>query len=179
MRPIIMAFGLTVWACAPAFADSQICALLKVDEFLKADAEKTHMMYPDQPKDREGLVPRLAKCPPPDKADLIEYVNKYQVVPVEDDIDAVLLDTQECGTGNKHGQYLVIAKGASCELITEPEIGDMHFIAHDIYATDDGVTLQGHKWTGDDPHCCPSREGTLDYQVSTGAYTFKLHEMKK
>lgn len=174
----IMAMAFSALASAPA--NAQTCAFSAVDSFLKADAEKYKSMNPGEAAaEKAGLVPRQSKCPPMEEGGLLEFIDKFQVVSVADNIDATLIDTHQCGGGNKHGQYLVISKGRKCNVVTEPEIGDMAFIATEMYATDNGVVLKGVKWTKDDPHCCPSKQGTLTYQVFNGSYSFTLRALKQ
>jgi hypothetical protein len=163
-----------------AAADEISCSSAAVDSFLKADWQKYSAKEPSGPKDEKvGIVPRYAKCPPMEQGGMLEYMDSFQLTPVDEHTDAILIDTHQCGGGNKHGQYFLISRHNKCDVITKPEIGDMAFIAENMYANDRTVVLKGIKWTRDDPHCCPSSEGTLEYNVDTGQYVFNLHKIKQ
>lgn len=163
-----------------AVADEFTCSFAAVDAYLKADWEKYAATEPSASKnERTGLVARYAKCPPMEQGGMLEYMDNFQLTPVDEHTDAILIDTHQCGGGNKHGQYLVIARDNKCDLVTNPEIGDMAFIAESMYAHDNVLTLKGIKWVENDPHCCPSRSGTLEYNVLTKQYAFKLHRIKQ
>jgi hypothetical protein len=79
----------------------------------------------------------------------------------------------------KYGQYLLITRNGKCDAVTKPATGDMAFIADNMYANDNIVTLKGNKRADNGPHCCPSAEGTLDYNAVTKQYSFKLHKIKQ
>ena len=161
-------------------SNAQTCAFSAVNAFLKADAEKYKSTNPGEGvAEKAGLVSRPSKCPSMQEGGLLEFVDKVQIVKISGKTGAALIDTHQCGGGNKHGQYLVISQGMKCNIVEDPEIGDMRFIASIIYARDDGVVLKGIKWTKDDPHCCPSEQGTLSYRVSSGSYRFLLRELKQ
>jgi|SRR5208337_128634 len=131
-------------------------------------------------EEKTGIVLRNSSCPPADESGMIEYMDRYDVVSLEENINAILIDTHQCGGGNKHGQYFLFSKGERCTLVTDPEIGDMKFIAESMYSPDGRVvTLKGMKWTREDAHCCPSKEGTLEYNFLDGSYKFRLKRVKK
>lgn len=161
-------------------ADEFSCSFAAIDSYLKADWEKYARADPSASKaEKIGIVPRYAKCPPMEQRGMLEYMDSFQLVPVDERTDAILIDTHQCGGGNKHGQYFLISRSGKCDVITKPEIGDMAFIAENIYANENIVILKGVKWAEKDPHCCPSSEGTLDYNVQTNQYSFKLHKIKQ
>ena len=163
-----------------AMADEFSCASAAIDAFLKADWEQTLKIDPSASKtEKTGILPRHAVCPPMEQAGMLEHMDKFQLIPVDENIDAMLIDSHQCGGGNKHGQYFVIMKSGKCDLVRKPEIGDMAFIAENLYGTDNGVALQGLKWTDKDAHCCPSQKGTIDYDPRTGKYSFNLQKAMK
>lgn len=163
-----------------AVADEFSCSFSAVDAYLKADWERYTRHDPSASKtEKTELVPRFAKCPPMEQGGMLEYMDSFQLVPVDDHTDAILINTHQCSGGNKHGQYFIISRNGKCDAVTKPEIGDMAFIADSMFADNDVVTLNGIKWGDNDPHCCPSSEGTLEYNVVTKQYSFKLHKIKQ
>jgi hypothetical protein len=79
-----------------------------------------------------------------------------------------------CNGGNGHGQYLVIARDGSSRVITDAEIAAMSFLGRISYVEGTSVFLKGYRWGPNDPHCCPSREATLEYDLRTGQHKFVL-----
>lgn len=138
-----------------------------VDRFLKASVAAE---CGSLPRCSGGLVARFDQCPK--DADLEEYVQEYQVVPIDSTSNAMLIWTRMCGGGNKNGQYFAISTGKGAELITDAEVGDMSFIAQQMSASDGVVSLYGSRWMPDDAHCCPSKEGTLEYDTKTKKHRF-------
>jgi hypothetical protein len=167
-------------ASAPAMADEISCSMAAVDAYLKADWQKYAAKELSASKDEKvGLIPRHAKCPPMEQGGMLEYMDSFTLTPVGGDVDGILIDTHQCGGGNKSGQYFVVSRNGKCEMALTSEVGDMSFIAESMFATDNGVTLRGRKWMSNDAHCCPSREGTLDYDVKTGRFVYKLQKIKQ
>jgi hypothetical protein len=163
-----------------AVADEFSCSFAAVDAYLKTDWEKDAAREPSASKnEKTDLVSRYANCPPMEQGGMLEYMDKFQLTPVDEHTDAILIDTHQCGGGNKHGQYFLIARSNKCDLVTKPEIGDMAFIAESMYADGSIVTLKGINWAENDPHCCPSSEGTLEYNAHTKQFAFKLHRIKQ
>ena len=163
-----------------SYAAEFSCSFAAVDAYLKADWEKYTRNDPSASKtEKIGLVPRYAKCPPMEQGGMLEYMDNFQLTPIDEHTDAILIETHQCGGGNKHGQYFLISQNGKCDVVTKPEIGDMAFIADSMYANENIVTLKGIKWADSDPHCCPSAEGTLDYNAVTKQYSFKLHKIKQ
>jgi hypothetical protein len=119
-----------------------------------------------------GLVPNKAMCQSP-TGNLSEYVTRIEFVPVDATTNALLLSSETCGGGNKHGQYLYIAKSwGGGELVIDAEIGDLSFIGAISHVKDGVVYLVGKRWMPIDPHCCPSTEATLEYNVLTKKHIF-------
>lgn len=54
----------------------------------------------------------------------------------------------------------------------------MTFIADNIYANENIVTLKDIKWVDGDLHRFPSAEGTPDFNAVTNQYSFKLKMLK-
>ena len=48
----------------------------------------------------------------------------------------------------------------------------MSFIAQQMSASDGVVSLYGSRWMPDDAHCCPSKEGTLEYDTKNKKHRF-------
>ena len=69
-----------------------------------------------------------------------------------------------CNGGNGHGQYLVVTQGGSAHVVTSAEIADMSFLGQISRVAGTSVFLKGYRWGPNDPHCCPSREATLEYR---------------
>ncbi len=83
-----------------------------------------------------------------------------------------------CGGGNKHGQYLYISKSSGGgDLVTDAEIGDMSFIGRISHSDGNVVYLVGNRWMPNDPHCCPSKEGMLEYDVITRKHSFNVRDI--
>jgi hypothetical protein len=163
MRKLLF-FAVFTALAAPAAADEFSCSFNAINAYLKTDWEKFLAWEPTAPKDEKtGIVSRYAACPPTEQGGMLEYMDGFQLVPIDEKRDAILIDTHQCGGGNKHGQYFLISANGKCDLIRDPKIGDMSF--------------KGMRWTDSDAHCCPSREGTLEYDVSTGRYKFKLRRI--
>jgi hypothetical protein len=164
-----------------AAASEQSCSFAAIDAHLKAEEEQFAIREGPQVKEEKtGIVLRDSSCPPTDESGMIEYMDHYEVLPLAENINAILIDTHQCGGGNKHGQYFLFSRGEKCTLVTNPEIGDMKFIAESMYSIDNRVViLKGFKWTGEDAHCCPSKEGTLEYNFFDGSYKFRLKKAKR
>jgi len=124
-----------------------------------------------------GLVARETVCPRT-PGDMTEYVTRMALVPVGDSSDAILIDSGMCGGGNKHGEYLVIARHGKSQLVTDAEIGDMSFLGEISHVDGNKIYLSGNRWLPDDPHCCPSRQAVLEYDADTGKHSFKLAPKK-
>ncbi|MGJ0509720.1 MAG: hypothetical protein ACR652_21875 [Methylocystis sp.] len=119
-----------------------------------------------------GLVSNESMCPST-AGNLSEYVTRIEFVPVDATTNALLLSSETCGGGNKHGQYLYIAKSwGGGELVIDAEIGDLSFIGAISHVKDGVVYLVGKRWMPIDPHRCPSTEATLEYNVLTKKHIF-------
>lgn len=105
-----------------------------------------------------------------------EFVEDYQVVPIDKISNAILISTRMCGGGNKHGQYFVISGKRKVELITDAEIDDMSFLGQITGVRGGVVYFKGVRWMPGDPHCCPSKEGTLEYNIRTKKHKFTLKD---
>ena len=171
-------FTCALMLVAPAAADEFTCSFGAINAYLKADWDKYAASDPSASKnEKTGIVPRYATCPPMEQGGMLEYMDSFQLVPIDEKRDAILIDTHQCGGGNKHGQYFLISANGKCDFVRDPKIGDMSFIAESMFANENIVTLKGRKWTESDAHCCPSREGALEYNANTGRYAFKLRKI--
>jgi hypothetical protein len=128
-------------------------------------------------KDGGGLVSDKSLCPKA-AGSLIEYVTRIEVVPVDATTNALLLSSEMCGGGNKHGQYLYISKpSGGGDLVNNAEIGDMSFIGRISHVEGGTIYLVGNRWMPNDPHCCPSKDGTLEYNVTTKQHVFNVKDV--
>ena len=113
-----------------------------------------------------GLVLRQASCPT-NNDNPGQYVVSSTVVSVNNTDRAVLVDTGDCGGGNGSWQYLVVILNGAAHVVTDAGIEDMSFLADHMYAEGDSVFLNGNRWLSNDPHCCPSKKATLQYNLKT------------
>ena len=128
--PIMLVFALT---CTPVVADDLQNVRSAVNSYLI--------------KSGGGLVPNKTMCQWP-TGDLSEYVTRIEFVPVDATTNALLLSSETCGGGNKHGQYLYIAKSwGGGELVIDAEIGGLSFIGTISRVKDGVVNLLGKRWT--------------------------------
>jgi hypothetical protein len=126
-----------------------------------------------------GLVLDKALCPNV-PSNTVEYVSRFEGVPINATTTAILLSTEMCGGGNKHGQYFYISKSSGGgDLVTDAEIGDMSFLGRNSRAENNMVYFEGRQWRPNDPHCCPSTEGTLEYNVVTRKHAFRSKDNSK
>jgi hypothetical protein len=126
-----------------------------------------------------GLVSNESMCPS-SAGNLSEYVTRIEFAPVDATTNALLLSSETCGGGNKHGQYLYIAKSwGGGDLVNDAEIGDLSFIGTIDQVKDGVVYLLGKRWLPNDPHCCPSTEATLAYNVLTKKHVFSAAHREK
>jgi hypothetical protein len=76
-----------------------------------------------------GLVSNESMCPS-SAGNLSEYVTRIEFAPVDATTNALLLSSETCGGGNKHGQYLYIAKSwGGGDLVNDAEIGRFEFLS--------------------------------------------------
>jgi hypothetical protein len=122
-------------ACSPAFADDLQKARSAVNSFLV--------------KDGGGLASSRGLCPP-SVGNLQEYVTRIEFVPVSATTNALLLYSEMCGGGNKHGQYLYISKSSGGgDLITDA--GHAHIRSMEVHAADMGRELRFRLETANNP----------------------------
>lgn len=125
--------------------------------------------------DGGGLVLYQASCRHPlDPDDNREFVASSTVVFINKSDQAVLIDTGLCSGGNGSGQHLVVVQNGEPSIITDIGIQDMNFLAEHMYADDDSLFLYGSRWLQNDPHCCPSRKATLEYNIKTKEHKLTL-----
>jgi hypothetical protein len=117
-----------------------------------------------------GLVPLHASCPTKN-ADPWQYVGSSTVVSIDAADRAVLVNTGQCNGGNGSGQYLVLIQNGTANVVTDAGIADMSFLADNMYAVGNSLFLYGNRWLSTDPHCCPSKKATLEYNVKTHQHT--------
>jgi hypothetical protein len=113
-----------------------------------------------------GLVARQALCPP-GHDNTVEWAASATVVEINETDRAILVDSGHCNGGNGSGQYLVVLQGGAARVVTDAGINDMSFLASNMYLDGDVLTLYGNRWLKADPHCCPSKKATLQYNFKT------------
>ena len=163
MSAAILPFCVLLMSVSPSKADDLRNAQRAVSALLK--------------KNGGGLVAQSNLCPKRNN-DEWEYVENSQIVPINGSSNAILIDSRWCNGGNKHGQYLVIAQNGSTRVVTNAEIDDMSFIGQISRVEGTSVFLTGYRWLPNDPHCCPSRKATLEYNIRTGQHKFTLSNEK-
>ena len=125
--------------------------------------------------DGGGLVLFQASCRRPlDPDDDRQFVTSSTVTFIDKSDQAVLINTGLCNGGNGSGQHLVVIRSGEPKIVTNIGIGDMSFLADHMYADGDSVFLYGSRWLQNDPHCCPSRKATLEYNIKTQAHKLTL-----
>ena len=125
--------------------------------------------------DGGGLVLYQASCRHPlDPDDNREFAASSIVVFINKSDQAVLVDTGLCSGGNGSGQHLVVVQNGEPSIITDIGIQDMNFLAEHMYADGDSLFLYGSRWLQNDPHCCPSRKATLEYNIKTQEHKLTL-----
>jgi hypothetical protein len=134
----------------------------RADDLQVAHAAVTAMLQ----KDGGGLVGFLAACPKKN-ADPWQYVGSTTIVAVDEADRGVLVNTGYCNGGNGAGQYLVIIQNGAAHIVSDIGIKDMSFLADNMYAEDGSLVLYGNHWLDNDPHCCPSKKATLEYNIKT------------
>jgi hypothetical protein len=122
-----------------------------------------------------GLVLFQASCRHPlDFNDNRQFVGSSTVVFINKSDQAVLIGTGLCNGGNGSGQYLVVIQNGEPNIVTNIGIQDMNFLADHIYAEGDSVFMYGSRWLKNDPHCCPSKKATLEYNIKTQEHKLTL-----
>lgn len=124
-------------------------------------------------KDGGGLVSLRSLCPTKN-TDPWEYASSAVFVSIDGKDSAVLVNSGQCNLGNGHGQYLVLIQGGVAHAVTDAEIQDMSFLASGMYSDGDSLFLYGDRWLGNDPHCCPSKKATLEYNFKTHRHKFTI-----
>lgn len=120
----------------------------------------------------KGAVSQREKCPK-SSAD-IQYITDYKIVPINDSSSAVSVFTMSCPEGNSVDQFLIIIQNGKGQVVASDLVGDSNFKGGEMWVDGNTLYLQGDKWARDDAHCCPSKEGTFEYNISTGSHKFKL-----
>jgi hypothetical protein len=150
-----------IWAAA-ALAMILSTAAARADDLQKAlDAVNAVLQ-----KDGGGVVALQSSCPKKDD-DSSQYVVSSTVVSVNQADRAVLVDTGDCGGGNGSWQYLVVLQNGAANVVTDAGLGDMSFLADHMYVDGNSLFLYGNRWLKNDPHCCPSKKATLEYNLKT------------
>jgi len=98
---------------------------------------------------------------------MVEWAASATVAEINETDRGILIDSGRCNGGNGSGQYLVILQDGAARVVTDAGIKDMSFLASNMYLDGDVLTLYGNRWLKTDPHCCPSRKATLEYNLKT------------
>jgi hypothetical protein len=162
MKSFRLSFGALIFLCcsiSTTIADDLKSSREAVSRFLE--------------KDDGGLVAQQSECPKK-AGNLWEFVTDAQIVPINTTSNAILINSEMCGGGNKNGQYLVITQHGKSEVVTNAEIGDMSFLGKLTHVDGDVVYLSGKRWLENDPHCCPSRDAVLEYNIKTRKHRFNM-----
>jgi len=106
-----------------------------------------------------------------------QYITNVQVVPMSPKTRAVLINTMGCSGGNGVGIFFILVNGNKGRVITNTALGDMSFLGNIQSADGDTVVFSVARWLQDDPHCCPSQQGTLTYNIRSGKQTFDTKPM--
>jgi hypothetical protein len=122
-------------------------------------------------KDGGGLVPRRVSCPE-GHDNSVEWATSATVVEIGETDRGILVDSEHCNGGNGSAQYLVIVEGGIARVVTDAEIKDMSFLASNMCLDGDTIKLYGSRWLKTDPHCCPSKKATLEYNLKTHRHKF-------
>jgi hypothetical protein len=118
-------------------------------------------------KDGGGLAPSYDACPKKDPDDNWEYAGSSVVVFINQSDRAILVNAGFCNGGNGSAQHLVIIQNGTADLISDVGLQDMSFLADHMYLDGGSIVLYGSRWLKNDPHCCPSRKATLEYNLKT------------
>lgn len=124
-------------------------------------------------KEGGGLVSRQASCPQ-GHDNSVEWATSATIVEINAADRAILVNSGHCNGGNGSGQYLVILQGGAARVVTDAEIQDMSFLASHMYLDGDALKLYGNRWLKTDPHCCPSKKATLEYNLKTHRHKFTI-----
>jgi hypothetical protein len=123
-----------------------------------------------------GLVLFQAACQRPlSPDDNRQFVSSSAVVFINKSDQAVLVDTGLCNGGNESVQHLIVIRDGEPNVITNIGIKDMNFLAQHMYADGNTLFLYGSRWLQNDPHCCPSRKATLEYNIRTQEHRLTLN----
>jgi len=71
-------------------------------------------------------------------------------------------------------RFFVVAQNGKSVVVTSAEIGDMSFLGKITHVDGDIIFLSGMRWLANDPHCCPSKDAVLEYNIKTHEHRFKL-----
>jgi len=125
----------------------------------------------------EGAVSQREKCPKT-SAD-IWYAIDYKIVPINDSSSAVTVFAMLCPEGNYSDEYLIIIENGKGRVVANDLIGVSKFMSSNMWVQGNTIYLEGSKWLTNDAHCCPSKEGTLEYNIKTDRHKFKLRDTKR
>jgi hypothetical protein len=125
----------------------------------------------------DGAVSQSEKCPK--TSDNIWYAIDYKIVPINDSSSAMTVFVMLCPQGNYSDEYLIVIENGKGRVVANDLIGVSKFMSSSMWVQGNTIYLEGSKWLTNDAHCCPSKEGTLEYNIKTNQHRFKLRDAKK
>ncbi|HTW53914.1 MAG TPA: hypothetical protein VME45_18640 [Stellaceae bacterium] len=157
-----------VWAAA-ALAVLLSMVAARADELQKAFDAVNAVLHED--RYHSGLVSLRSACPKREDNPW-QFVTSSTVVFINETDRAILVDSGYCNGGNGSGQHLVIIQNGAAKVISDAGIEDMSFLAVSMYSEAGSLFLYGDRWLTTDPHCCPSKKATLEYNLKTHQHKF-------
>jgi hypothetical protein len=127
-------------------------------------------------KEGKGAVSQREKCP---KNGDIEYITDFKFRPISINATVGSVYTMTCPVGNGTDEYFVLIKNGEGRVIGREAIGAMNFMGDHYWIEGNVLKVQGVKWMGEDAHCCPSKEGILEYDLKSGRHKYNLHPIKE
>jgi hypothetical protein len=127
-------------------------------------------------KDGRGAVSQQEKCP---KVGEFDYITDFKFKPISDGAVIGSVYTMACPIGNGTDEYFILIKNSRGRIIGREAIGVMNFMGDQYWVEGNILKIDGVKWVGDDPHCCPSKEGILEYDLLSGRYKYNLYRSKQ
>jgi hypothetical protein len=127
-------------------------------------------------EDGRGAVSQQEKCP---KKGDVDYITDFKFKPIGGNSVVGSVYTMACPIGNGTDEYFVLIKNGRGSVIGREAIGVMNFMGDQYWVEGDILKVEGVKWVGDDAHCCPSKEGVLEYNLRSGRYKYNLRPIKE
>jgi hypothetical protein len=155
-----------VWAAA-ALAVLLSTVAAHADDLQKAFNAVNALLH----EDHRGLVALRGACPDKDDAPW-QFVTSSTVVFINEADRAILVNSGYCNGGNGNGQHLVVIENGAAKVVIDAGVEDMNFLAVSMYSEGGSLFLYGDRWLTGDPHCCPSKKATLEYNLETHQHKY-------